>query len=113
MLGLLSLRSSDIPLESLAPYTTPPPPPVNPYIKRRIAADSESDSMLSTKSTPPIQPAKELPKPRFISSRKLIRHLLSARMEATEALSKYLREVAQGDGKEKVEYLRKKGARII
>jgi glycerol-3-phosphate O-acyltransferase/dihydroxyacetone phosphate acyltransferase len=117
LIGLLSPRSSDLPMDALGSYTTPPPPPVNPYIKRQIAAESDSSSN-STQSTPPILPAKELPKPRLVSSRKLIRHLLEARAQATVALCEYLDEVEGGKGinggggAEKIRYLREKGGLI-
>ena len=118
IIGLLSPRSADVPVDALGPYTTPPPPPVNPFIKQRVAAESDSSSN-SASSTPPIRPVNELPKPRIVSSRKLIRHLLDARVQATVALSEYLDEVERedekgnlGGGAEKVGYLRRKGARI-
>ena len=117
-IGLLSPRSSDVPLDALKPYTTPPQPPANPFIKPHVAAGSDSTSN-ATQSMPPSPPAQELSKPRIVASRKLIRHLLEARVQATVALSEYLDEVedgkgnnGRGGGADKVRYLREKGGRI-
>lgn len=113
LLALLCPRSFDIPFERLEPYTIPPPPAFNPYIKRRedtsVTQPTESDSSPNIKGSAARSP------PKHVSSIRLMRPLLAARTDATHALVEFLREVERNnwEGKgEVVEYLRFKGARI-
>lgn len=75
--GLLSPRASDVSPAELPHYCTPPPPVVNPFIKRR-PVDGQ---------VPQVPSAWKEVKP--VSSRRLMRHLLAARAEAVEALRRY------------------------
>ncbi|EPQ51328.1 glycerol-3-phosphate 1-acyltransferase [Gloeophyllum trabeum ATCC 11539] len=75
--GLLSPRASDVSPAELPHYCTPPPPVVNPFIKRR-PVDGQ---------VPQVPSAWNEVKP--VSSRRLMRHLLAARAEAAEALRRY------------------------
>ncbi|TDL20309.1 acyltransferase [Rickenella mellea] len=62
---LLGILSNGLSQSSVQPYTIPPPPPINPFIKR-------------TSSTP--DPVRKAPPP--VPSRRLIHHLLRARVAA-------------------------------
>ena len=73
-LGILSPASSALSGAALAPYTTNPVPPPNPFVKRR------ADQPLQ----PPVPPAPSVP------ARRLVRPLLAARADATRAMWSFL-----------------------
>jgi hypothetical protein len=85
----------------LEAYTKPPPPPVNPFIKRRREATAAATDSVST-STPTSDSDSSTPEfrsgllinstPKAVASRKLIRHLLAARIEAEAMLGEYCRD---------------------
>ncbi|KAH7915532.1 hypothetical protein BJ138DRAFT_1054610 [Hygrophoropsis aurantiaca] len=93
--GLLSPHSSDVSLGKLEPYLHVPLPAENPYIKKRNH-DGSPPSASTPLSYNGSQPPPSIP------SRKLVRHLLHARIEADDALGKYLDEykysVSFGEG---------------
>jgi glycerol-3-phosphate O-acyltransferase/dihydroxyacetone phosphate acyltransferase len=74
----LGLVGSSISGDALRPYLRPPAPPPNPYVRYPSPPTEDSTRAL---------PAPPVP------GRKLIRPLLSARLEAERALVEYVRAV--------------------
>jgi hypothetical protein len=93
----------------LEPFLKPPAPPVNPFIKHRNGTPL-SKAPVKEDNSAKDQTADKY-KIKVGSSKKLIRPLLAARVEATAALSGYFTElVGSTEGKIAVELLRRKGA---
>ncbi|KZT03700.1 acyltransferase [Laetiporus sulphureus 93-53] len=99
LIGLLSPRTADLTPDELQQYAKPPLPPVNPFLKRRSPPTSTGqpngnghsiDNDFCNGSRPANQNEPRPPTPSF---RRLMRPLLSARAEATDALAKYLVDV--------------------
>jgi glycerol-3-phosphate O-acyltransferase/dihydroxyacetone phosphate acyltransferase len=137
LLGVWAPRKWDMSVTALSPYTTIQPPPPNPWIDR-------------PKTPTPTPESEAPPAPRIKrkrpASRRLIRHVLRARLNAAHSLVAFLNEIdkagvkvrsashlalAHGGGidgghgpnpedgpqgwrygKEVVEFLRKRGAKI-
>lgn len=75
LVGLLSSQSASLSEEALAPYTAPPRPAANPFIKTIPNPVNEETSGPADVLAPPL--------------RKLIRLLLAARTQATLALTEF------------------------
>jgi glycerol-3-phosphate O-acyltransferase/dihydroxyacetone phosphate acyltransferase len=105
--GLLSPSSSDYQGVALEPFLIPPKPPVNPFIKPRNPPPSSKTSVEAYGSEK--RPGIKTDTP--VCSKKLIRPLLLARVEAMAALSRYMTELKNSrDGEIFLQFLRKKGA---
>ncbi|KAJ7650306.1 hypothetical protein FB45DRAFT_887545 [Roridomyces roridus] len=77
LVAVLQPRSWDLPLSKLGPYTTPPVPAANPFL-RKHAGSQALGGRAWLKAQPTAVPA-----------RRLILHLLDARREAISALAVY------------------------
>ncbi|KAH9923533.1 uncharacterized protein B0H18DRAFT_1120386 [Fomitopsis serialis] len=82
--GICSAPSSDLTLEQLELYGSPPEPPFNPFIKRRPAQAAPTPVLPASKKTRPT---------RVPPSWTFIRPLLEARREASYALSDALADL--------------------
>lgn len=108
--GLLTSPLSDIQDAELQRLSRPPRPSVNLFIRRSSQVDSPKYSA-GAEETENVE-AKDNVKVTNPSSRKLIRHLLAARAEAALALRQYLTKLSHTDGKEAVDSLKLRGARL-
>jgi glycerol-3-phosphate O-acyltransferase/dihydroxyacetone phosphate acyltransferase len=104
VVGLLSPSSSDYQGVALEPFLIPPKPPVNPYIKPRNHPSSKTSVEESGSEK---RPGIKIDTP--VCSKKLIRPLLLARVEAMAALTELKKS---RDGEIFLQFLRKKGARL-
>lgn len=95
LIGVWSPRRWDIPAASLKNYTKFVPPPPNPWL----------DVNKPPKDAPPppeVNPTEEdkaAKRRRKVASRHLVRHVLRARINAAQSLSKFLSEIKHSDGK--------------
>ncbi|KAH9476178.1 hypothetical protein JR316_0011749 [Psilocybe cubensis] len=96
---------------ALEPYTTPPLPAVNVFIKRikkeGLTSSSSSDTSLVVNGDSEVSTQRKQPAP--IAARKLVRHLLHARTGACVALSSHLKTL---EDKTLLKYLTSKGAKL-
>lgn len=97
LIGVWGPRDWDLPIASLKTYTKFTPPPPNPWL----------DVNKPPKDAPPPPPAESNPtaeetklsKPkRKVASRHLVRHVLRARISASQSLSKFLAEINRSGG---------------
>jgi hypothetical protein len=108
--GLSTSPSLDIRDTELQSLSRPPVPSVSPFIQR------SSQAISSIPQSSPVNAegvdAKDKVKVRNPSFLKLIRPLLAARAEAMSALGQYLDDLSHADGKEALETLRRRGAKL-
>ncbi|KAH7926579.1 hypothetical protein BV22DRAFT_1032714 [Leucogyrophana mollusca] len=88
--GLLSPRSSDLPLGKLRPYSRVPLPAENPYITRRSPSEATLTAHVGGADHSPSLPDASKPPP--VGYRQLVRPLLLARSRAHLDLGNYLDE---------------------
>lgn len=88
MVGLISPTSNDLSEERLEVYSRPPPPAENQFIKRRTLATVNVDTRTTEQST-------KITIPPPVSATRLIRRLLSARVNAVRAVRR-LERVTKG-----------------
>ncbi|KAF9520307.1 hypothetical protein BS47DRAFT_1335910 [Hydnum rufescens UP504] len=100
LIGVWGPREWDLSLSALGTYTKVEPPPPNPWLDQNkprtpppdlTKAQSGEPSATASAPTPAAAPT---PKPRKrLPSRRLIRHVLRARLNASQALATFLAEV--------------------
>jgi glycerol-3-phosphate O-acyltransferase / dihydroxyacetone phosphate acyltransferase len=100
LIGVWGPREWDLSLSALSTYTKVEPPPPNPWLDQNkprmptpdpTKAQSGEPSATASAPTPAAAPT---PKPRKrLPSRRLIRHVLRARLNASQALATFLAEV--------------------
>ena len=130
LVGVWIPKKWDLAVSSLGQYTTPFIPPENPWVQPRANSDEPVPSAVLS---PPHRGKHRMRAP----SRRLIRHVLRARVEAVKALIAFIAHIEKGapterrvksskhlaemygnsqegwrNGKEIVSFLRKRGARI-
>jgi len=88
LVGVWIPKRFDITSSSLGPYTTPFIPPISPYIGKKLPSSADAKSL-----------SKARIRPRGPPSRRLVKHVLRARIEAAKALSEFLRELERSGGK--------------
>jgi 1-acyl-sn-glycerol-3-phosphate acyltransferase len=93
LIGVWGPKRWDMSVSALIDYATIQPPPPNPWIKKpnKVSQDTkEADPTLAqTSSAEPEKKRRRVKAP----SRRLIRHVLRARVAAAESLGQFLREV--------------------
>ncbi|KAG5653047.1 hypothetical protein H0H81_002564 [Sphagnurus paluster] len=98
LVGVWVPKRWDLSLTALSQYTTPPPPRINPWVQRPQTPQQTSNahSMTNTSSAsasapgsavPPAEPPVKTRSKRRPPSRRLVRHVLRARVEAVKALA--------------------------
>ncbi|KAF8644803.1 hypothetical protein AX16_008263 [Volvariella volvacea WC 439] len=123
LVGVWAPRRWDLPFESLSWYTTPQLPPENPWIKRPKTPRRNTPSTPASNSSPHISPspststlgsisgdllATQPPEPpvkgrRRPPSRKLMRHVLRARVEAIKALAGFFDQLERAGGNKRIQ----------
>ena len=130
LVGVWIPKKWDLAVSALGQYTTPFIPPENPWVRPRTDSDEPAPSVVPS---PPDRGKHRRKAP----SRRLIRHVLRARVEAVKALVAFIAHIEKGapgerrvkssqhlaesygdgqegrrNGKEIVSFLRKRGATI-
>lgn len=131
LVGVWIPKKWDLAVSALGQYTTPFIPPENPWVQPRANTDDPAPPAVASSSNRGKHRRKA-------PSRKLIRHVLRARVEAVKALVAFIAHIEKGaqeerrvqssqhlaeiygngqekwrDGREIVSFLRKRGARIV
>ena len=112
VVGVWVPKRWDVSLHALSQYMALERSPENPSIER---SSKVSDSEVSDGTVGPLYDGEKRKHVRRPSSRRLVRHVLRARVEAVRALGEFLKEVEIGEdagGRGKIEILRAKGGRI-
>jgi len=106
VVGVWVPKRWDVSLHVLSQCMALERPPENPWIERtgKVSDSEGSDGMVSG-----VCKGKRVRRP---PSRRLVRHVLRARVEAVSALGAFLREVEMGEEGGIIEKLRGKGGRI-
>ena len=130
LVGVWIPKKSDLAVSALGQYTTPFIPPENPWVQPRANSDEPAPSVV-------LSPPDRGKRRRKAPSRRLIRHVLRARVEAVKALVAFIAHIEKGaseerrvkssqhlaelygngqegwrNGREIVSFLRKRGATI-
>jgi glycerol-3-phosphate O-acyltransferase/dihydroxyacetone phosphate acyltransferase len=82
LVGLWIPKRFEIATSGLTQYTTPFIPPISPYIGKKLPSSAAAKSI-----------SKQRIRPRGPPSRRLVKHVLRARIEAARALSDFLRDI--------------------
>ncbi|OBZ70864.1 Glycerol-3-phosphate O-acyltransferase 2 [Grifola frondosa] len=98
LVGVWAPKHWDLSLSAVAQYATPRVPPENPWIDRsknksRPTTPGPSSSPSSTTSPSSSSPPSSEPKRRRPPSRRIIRHVLRARVEAAKSLASLLAQL--------------------
>lgn len=104
LLGVWMPKKWDLSLSALTPYITPHIPPPSEYIDKKklrlgantpiapISPQGEPNKLPNTDNASQLQVSAKRPK-RLVPSRKLIRHLLRARLDASRLLAEFFAEL--------------------
>ncbi|KAF7790728.1 hypothetical protein EIP86_001684 [Pleurotus ostreatoroseus] len=103
LIGVWAPKHWDLSLHALAQYTIPKIPPENPWIDRTRARPSTSapGTPTSTPSSPPLgSPPEKKKKHHRPPTRRIVRHVLRARIEAAKSLKSLFEQLERAtDGK--------------
>ncbi|KAF8322176.1 hypothetical protein DL93DRAFT_2072008 [Clavulina sp. PMI_390] len=104
LIGVWGPRAWDMPAASLEKVTKFVPPPPNPWLdvnkppKEAPPTDANGNPDVKPVVKKPKEAAPKAPKKKKIASRHLVRHVLRARVRASQSLSLFLEEIAHSDG---------------
>ncbi|KAF6761167.1 hypothetical protein DFP72DRAFT_880302 [Ephemerocybe angulata] len=104
LVGVWTPRRFDLSLTALSQFMTPKTPPPNPWVEkaRRAASDAEDTPPPRSSSPTDLQLQREPPvksrSARRPPSRRLVRHVLRARVEAVNALASLFDQLEQAGG---------------
>ena len=108
LVGVWAPKQWDLSLTALSQYTTPETPPDNPWIDRQKTPTPSSNPSNPSTTGPPTQmpststnaaepPVKPQPR-RRPPSRRIVRHVLRARVEAVKALASFFDQLERTKG---------------
>ena len=101
LVGVWAPKHWDLSIHALAQYTTPKIPPENPWIDRSRSRPGTPSQSASTPSASPNDTAKPT-KRRAPPSRRLIRHVLRARIDAVKSLKALFEYLELSEGVKRV-----------
>ncbi|TFK25729.1 hypothetical protein FA15DRAFT_668252 [Coprinopsis marcescibilis] len=112
LVGVWTPKRSDLPMGALSQFATPKTPPPNPWVEKPRVGPTVKEEEASTKDIPRTtsltdlklqeEPPVKTRSARRPPSRRLVRHVLRARVEAVNALASLFDQLEQGGPAKKI-----------